>query len=143
MYRFIEFLRSLIQTKTPLNTFAEISRWSLLQNLQEFAWRIPSIWREINEQTKLLLDHSSSAVRQRVSILLALSISYDVTLFDGKSTRHPSINQLMNDLCERLQQVLESDEKTSSLHCVSHQTLNIIETGIYRNDLIILLNCFL
>jgi hypothetical protein len=68
MYRVIDFMRTLINTKTTLNTFAEISRWSLLRNLFEFEWRIPSIWCEINDQAKGLLDHASSGVRERIAL---------------------------------------------------------------------------
>ncbi|CAF1278598.1 unnamed protein product [Adineta ricciae] len=97
MCRLIQFLHPLMKTKTPFNTLAETSRWSLLPNSQEFAWRVPSISCEIYERTKRLLDRSPSVVRQLIPILLALSVSYDVTRFERKSTRHPSVNQLMNN----------------------------------------------
>ena len=83
----IEFLPSLLQTITPLDTFVETSRCLLLQNLQELVWRVSSISSQISKQNKLLLDHSSSTVRQRLSISLPLSFSYEVTLLDEKSTR--------------------------------------------------------
>jgi hypothetical protein len=67
MYRLIEFMRTLTKTNTTSNTFAEISRWYLLRNLCEFEWRIPSIWCEVNEQAKALLDHPSSGVRERIA----------------------------------------------------------------------------
>jgi hypothetical protein len=68
MHRLIDFMRTLINIKTMSNTFSEISRWSLLRNLCEFEWRIPSIWCEVNEHAKLLLDHPSSGVRERIAM---------------------------------------------------------------------------
>ena len=67
MYRVIDFLRTLISTKPTSNTFNEAAHWSLIQNLNEFDWRIPSIWHDIIEHSKLLLDHSSSDVRERIA----------------------------------------------------------------------------
>jgi hypothetical protein len=43
--------------------------------------------------------------------LLPLSLCYDVTLFNGKSTRQPSVNQFFDDICERLRQAIEIYEK--------------------------------
>ncbi|CAF4139596.1 unnamed protein product [Adineta steineri] len=103
----IDFIRSLINLKIPLNTFAEISRWSLLQNLDLFEWCIPSIWSEINKQTIRLIDHSSSDIQSRLTNLLALSISCNVKLFNGNAKRHPNVNQLIDNLCERQQQAIE------------------------------------
>ena len=54
-------------TKPTSNTFNEAAHWSLIRNLNQFDWRIPSIWRDIIEHAKLLLDHSSSNVRERVA----------------------------------------------------------------------------
>ncbi|CAF1496521.1 unnamed protein product [Adineta steineri] len=108
----IDFIRSLINLKIPLNTFAEISRWSLLQNLDLFEWCIPSIWSEINKQTIRLIDHSSSDIQSRLTNLLALSISCNVKLFNGNAKRHPNVNQLIDNLCERQQQAIEIYEKT-------------------------------
>ena len=68
MYRLIDFIRTLINIKTMPNTFAEISRWFLFRNLYQFEWRIPSIWLEINEHANVLLDHPSSAIRERISL---------------------------------------------------------------------------
>ncbi|UJR24623.1 hypothetical protein I4U23_005997 [Adineta vaga] len=133
MYHFIDFL------KTLMNTSVETSRWLLYRNLYEFGWRIPSIWCEINKQTKTLIDYSSSDIRERVATLLALSISYDVTLFNGKSTRHPSVNQLIDELCERLHQAIEIYEKTPLMNISDknveinpevRKALDLIETVI-------------
>ncbi|CAF4233790.1 unnamed protein product [Adineta steineri] len=135
----IDFIRSLINLKIPLNTFAEISRWSLLQNLDLFEWRIPSIWCEINEQTIRLIDHSSSDVQSRLTDLLALSISCDVKLFNGNAKRYPNVNQLIDNLCERLQQAIEIYEKTPLMNILNEnveinldarEALNFIESVI-------------
>ncbi len=68
MHRLIDFIRTLIHSKTTSNTFSEIARWTLIRNLNEFQWRIPSIWCDINEHCKILLDHPSSAVRERIAM---------------------------------------------------------------------------
>jgi hypothetical protein len=49
------------------NTFNETSLWYLVQSLTNFQWRIPSLWLDINQQAKELLDHSSQSVRDCVS----------------------------------------------------------------------------
>jgi hypothetical protein len=66
MHRVINFLRTLINTKATSNAFSETAHWSLIRNLNEFDWRIPSTWRDIIEHAKLLLDHSSPDVRNRI-----------------------------------------------------------------------------
>ncbi|CAF1595453.1 unnamed protein product, partial [Adineta steineri] len=58
------------------------------------------------------VDHSSSDVRNRIAVLLSISISYDVTLFNGQSTRHPSSNQVFDDLRERFHQAIGIYERT-------------------------------
>jgi hypothetical protein len=67
MHRVIDFLRTLINTKATSNTFSETAHWSLIRNLNQFDWRIPSTWRDIIEHAKLLLDHSSPGVRERIA----------------------------------------------------------------------------
>ncbi len=67
MYRLIHFLRTLTDNKTRSNTFNEISCWTLLENLHYFQWRIPSIWCDINEHAKTLLDHPRKEVRERIA----------------------------------------------------------------------------
>jgi len=67
MNRLIEFFRTLINDETIANTFNETSRWYLIQTLKNFQWRIPSIWFDINEKAKELLDHSSKSVREYIS----------------------------------------------------------------------------
>jgi hypothetical protein len=67
MNRLIDFFRSLIDNQTISNTFNETSRWYIIQSLRNFQWRIPSIWCEINQQAKELLDHSSKSVRECIS----------------------------------------------------------------------------
>jgi hypothetical protein len=67
MYRLINFFCTLINTKATSNTFNEIAHWSLIRHLSEFGWRIPSIWREINEHARALLDHPYKEVRDRIA----------------------------------------------------------------------------
>ncbi len=67
MHRVIDFLRTLINTKATSNTFNETAHWSLIRNLNQFDWRIPSIWRDIIEHAKEFFDHSSPGVRERVA----------------------------------------------------------------------------
>ncbi|CAF5102562.1 unnamed protein product, partial [Rotaria sp. Silwood1] len=43
MYQLIDFIRTLINNQINSNTFTETSRWSLIQTLKMFQWRIPSI----------------------------------------------------------------------------------------------------
>jgi hypothetical protein len=45
--------------------------------------------------------------------LLAMSISFDIDLFNGKSTRQPNTNQFIDTICEQLQQAIEIYEKKS------------------------------
>ena len=68
MHRTINYLRSLINTTAPGNTFIETSRWYLVQTLTNFEWRVPSIWCMINEQAKELLDHPYKAIRERIAM---------------------------------------------------------------------------
>jgi hypothetical protein len=67
MHRIIDFLRTLLNTKITSNPFNEIAHWSLIRNLSEFQWRIPSIWRDIIEHAKESLDHPSLGVRERIA----------------------------------------------------------------------------
>ncbi len=67
MYRLIDFLCTLIKNEIMTNTFNETSLWYLVRSLKNFQWRIPSIWMDINEQAKSLLDHSSQSVRDYIS----------------------------------------------------------------------------
>ncbi|CAF3941557.1 unnamed protein product [Rotaria sp. Silwood1] len=112
MHRLIEFIYLLINNYTTANTFNETARWYLIQNLRCFQWRIPSIWCTINEHAKQLLDHPSKAVRERIAHVLAISFSFDMTLFNGRATRHPDINQFIDTICEQLRQAIDIYEKT-------------------------------
>jgi hypothetical protein len=67
MHRLIQFFRTLINTTRTSDTFDEICRWSLIRNLRYFQWRIPSIWCDINEHAKLLLDHPAKSVREHIA----------------------------------------------------------------------------
>lgn len=63
MHRLIDFLRDLMNTTTARNAFVDATRWSLLQTLGELGWRIPSVWRAIQEHALTLLAHPSFDVR--------------------------------------------------------------------------------
>ena len=67
MYRLIQFFVRLIENKTILSTTNEITRWTLINRLNHFNWRIPSIWCEINQHARSLLDHTSEDVRYRIA----------------------------------------------------------------------------
>ena len=67
MYRVIDFLRVLMYNKSTSNKFNENAHWSLIITLYQFDWRIPSVWCEIIEHAKLLLDHSSPNVQKYIS----------------------------------------------------------------------------
>ncbi|CAF1347445.1 unnamed protein product [Rotaria sordida] len=138
MYRPIQFLRALINNQTSVNTLNEASRWYLIQQLDIFEWRIPSIWYSINEHVKKKLDHPFKVVRDRMVIILSLSLRFDLTLFHGKPTRQPSIDQSIDEIRERLHQTIETYEKTSlvnmsdqliEINSEVRQMLNFIETG--------------
>ncbi|CAF1001262.1 unnamed protein product [Rotaria sordida] len=138
MYRLIDFMRTLINNRISSNTFNEISRWSLIQTLRMFQWRIPSIWCTIHEYARELLDHSFKPVREHIANVLSMSFSFNIRLFNGKSTRHPSINQCMDVICERLHQAIEIYEKTPLVSVYGQfveidpeasKALNLIETG--------------
>ena len=44
--------------------------------------------------------------------ILSLSLSFDVRLPNGQSTRHPDANKFIDAMRERLQQAIEIYEKT-------------------------------
>jgi hypothetical protein len=44
---------------------------------------------------------------------IAVSLSFDVQLFNGKSTRQPNTNEFIDVICEQLEQAIETYEKTS------------------------------
>ena len=67
MYHAIEFLCSLMTNQTIGNTFLETSRWSFVQKLSNFEWRIPEIWHTINQCARELLDHPYKAIRDRIA----------------------------------------------------------------------------
>lgn len=67
MYRLIDFIRTLINKQTPVNTFLETSRWFLVLKLTNFEWRVPAIWCAINEHAQKMLDHPYKAVREHIA----------------------------------------------------------------------------
>ncbi|CAF3676972.1 unnamed protein product [Rotaria sordida] len=76
MYRLIDFMRTLINNRISSNTFNEISRWSLIQTLRMFQWRIPSIWCTIHEYARELLDHSFKPVREHIANRMHVAMAY-------------------------------------------------------------------
>ncbi|CAF4019942.1 unnamed protein product [Adineta steineri] len=143
MFRVIHFLCTLINAKSTLNTFNESARWCLIRNLDKFHWRIPSVWCEVYKHIAELLDHSSLSVRTRIAYVLALSMSHDVTLLDGQSTRQPNINVFLDTISERLNQAIEICERLP-INLISDQILetdletqkafNFIETVVLTNS---------
>ncbi|CAF3996658.1 unnamed protein product, partial [Rotaria sordida] len=111
MYRLIEFIRTLINNKTTVNTFLETSRWFLVLKLTIFEWRIPALWCAINEYAKEMLDHPYKAVREYIANVLSVSLSFDIKLPNGQSTRHPDANLFIDAIRERLHQAIEIYEK--------------------------------
>ena len=67
MHRPIQFLCSLLFNQTIGNTFLETSKWTLIQRLSNFEWRIPKIWCTINQYAKGFLDHPYKAIRECVA----------------------------------------------------------------------------
>lgn len=66
-----------------------------------------------------------------------MSISYDVTLPNGKSTRNPNIDSFFDEVCEKLRCSLDVYNKNLSTesHSESRKILNLIETGILLLEL--------
>ncbi|CAF3716099.1 unnamed protein product [Rotaria sp. Silwood1] len=136
MYRLIDYICSLITNNHVMETaFDETSRWFLVEELKTFQWRIPSIWCIINNYAKELLDHPFKTVRT----ILSISISFDIILPNGKSTRHPKINQFIDTICEQLHQAIEVYEKKpivnnsdqiTGIDLETRKALNLIETVI-------------
>ncbi|CAF3248683.1 unnamed protein product [Rotaria sp. Silwood2] len=138
MYRLIEFIRTLMHNQTKTNTLTETSRWCLIQQLHIFQWRIPSIWNAISEHAKDLLDHNFKNVRDRVANVLSISLSFDMTLFNGKSTRQLNVDHFIDAIRERLQRAIEIYEKAPLMNISdkvieidieARKALNFIETG--------------
>lgn len=67
MSRPIEYLRSLIVHKATGNTFLETCAWTLVQKLNNFEWRIPSVWMSIMDHVSNFLDHPYKAIRERIA----------------------------------------------------------------------------
>ncbi|CAF4636892.1 unnamed protein product [Rotaria sp. Silwood1] len=139
MCRPIQFICTLINQQTSAYTFNEASRWYLVQCLRVFQWRIPSVWHLIHEKAKDLLDHPSKWIRERIAAILSISFGLNLTLFDGKSTRHPDANQFIDMIRERLHQAIEIYQKkplinvsgsSVELDVEARQALNLIETVI-------------
>lgn len=49
-----------------------------------------------------------------------MSIGCDIQLFDGKSTRHPNANQLIDRICQRLDQAIQIYDKTTLSKATNH-----------------------
>ncbi|CAF1560656.1 unnamed protein product [Rotaria magnacalcarata] len=139
MHRLIEFIRTLINGETTVNTFLETSRWFLVLKLTNFEWRVPAIWCAINEHAKEMLDHPFKAVREHIANVLSVSLSFDVKLPNGHSSRHPDANRFIDTIRERLHQAIETYEKTPlanisgekvEIDQEARKSLNFIETVI-------------
>ena len=69
--------------------------------------------------------------------ILATSLSHDVTLANGQSTRSPKIDVFLNEIRKRLQEVIHTYEKDSidrsdeveEIGAQSHKALAFIESG--------------
>ncbi|CAF0997933.1 unnamed protein product [Rotaria sordida] len=138
-YHTVEFMRSLINTPSTANTFIETSRWNLVEQLRNFEWRIPAVWHEVNAHAKDLLEHPYKAVRECIASVLGTSLSHDITLPNGQSTRHPSVNLFFDGIHERLQRAIDICEKAPlanisgeivGIDSKVRQALNFIETVI-------------
>ncbi|CAF3782672.1 unnamed protein product [Rotaria sp. Silwood1] len=66
IHHLIHYFHQLINDRETGITSTETSRWYLIQCLEGLEWRIPSIWGEINEKGKELLDNSSSSIRKNL-----------------------------------------------------------------------------
>ncbi len=88
-----------------------------------------------------------------------MSISFDIKLFNGQSTRHPNADEFIDDICQRLDQAIEVYEKTTlsqmqifffsfkllliflvnisdqnvEMNLEARQAINFIETGKHIN----------
>ncbi|CAF4599956.1 unnamed protein product, partial [Rotaria magnacalcarata] len=61
-------------------------------------WRVPAIWCAINEHAKEMLDHPFKAVREHIANVLSVSLSFDVKLPNGHSSRHPDANRFIDTI---------------------------------------------
>ncbi|CAF3263124.1 unnamed protein product [Rotaria socialis] len=106
MHRLIEFIRTLINDETTVNTFLETSCWFLVLKLTNFEWRVPAIWCATNQHTKEMLDHPFKAVREHIA-------NFDVKLSNGHSSSHRDANRFIDTILERLHHAIETYEKNS------------------------------
>lgn len=67
MSRMIDFFCTLIHTETTFNPFSKTAQWSLIYELANFQWRIPSIWCELVKHARVHLDHPSIGVRECIA----------------------------------------------------------------------------
>ncbi|CAF4137092.1 unnamed protein product, partial [Rotaria sordida] len=127
MHRLIDFLCSLIKNNQTIESASnERFRWRLVQELRHFQWRIPLVWCAINNFAKELLDRPFEIVRENIANILSMSLSFDIILPNGRSTRHPNIDQFINTICERLHQAIVAYEKTPFVPVnVSNQVVEI------------------
>lgn len=121
----IDYLRSLASPSIVSNPFLEITAWSLIQKLNAFQWRIPSVWREISAQAKELFDHPSKIIRERIvrcvelerhpltnvlclllSVVVA-SLAYDIKFPNDQSKRHPTIDEFFGSIADRFHQAVQ------------------------------------
>ncbi|CAF4504295.1 unnamed protein product, partial [Rotaria socialis] len=145
MHRAIDFLRSLLNNQTIGNTFLETSHWNLVQKLSNLEWRIPSVWCALSQHAKDFIGHSYKAIRERIASVLATALSFDVKLSNGQSTRHPDVDQFIDNIRERLDQAIKIYEKQPlatisgqgvEIDSKSRDAVNYIETVIQLHTLI-------
>ncbi|CAF4898854.1 unnamed protein product [Rotaria sp. Silwood1] len=74
----------------------------------------------------LLINNYTTAntFNETARCVLAISFSFDTTLFNGRATRHPDINQFIDTICERLRQAIDIYEKTPRIN-ISDQILEV------------------
>ena len=61
--------------------------------------------------------------------ILSVSISFDLNLFNGQSTRQPGVDQLIDDLCKQLDQAIEICERTTLSEMMNILGLN--SSGVF------------
>lgn len=72
MFHLVEHFRRLINKDIEMN---EIIRWTIIQRLIHFQWKIPSIWHEINRNALPYLNHTSDELKFKISVYVSFNIS--------------------------------------------------------------------
>ena len=125
----INYLIKLIKEDQTINWYKQSLYWSLLGNFKGFQWRIPSIWCQLNEYAQSFLDHSFKDLRSEAARLVtrdrfhsfsfllislfSISLSFDNEYLNGKCSRHPNTNLILNQLSKQLEEAMRIAEQTS------------------------------